>query len=278
MLLVELAKQAVYRSEGAEALALAEEAREIYRSMGARAPSVEIANATEAIGYALKELNRADEGIKALDEAIALLREGGYPFVVDTLRTKANWCYDLHRYEDAIATYLEAIAINEINGEHEFFGKDLYWVAMCYQKLGRWSDAIVHAQKARNSLRENPNPLVDNIAWCDLCIADSYVELKNTEAAQPFAQRGYDIGTIRKNGALICKAAMILGKIQVTKGELEEAEKRFEEARNLVAGNDDWEMVQKIEKEFINLYLVQGKVGAAEEVERRLKSLQEVIE
>ena len=275
--MVELARQAIYRSEGVEALALAEEAREIYRSLGALAPSVEIANATEAIGFALKELNRVDEGIKALDEAIAILREGGYPFIVDTLRTKAIWCYDLHRYEEAIKTYLEAININEINGELEFFGKDLYWVSICYQKLGRWSDAIVHAQKARSSLRENPTALVDNIAWCDLCIADSYVELRNIEEAQPFAQRGYDIGTIRKNGALICKAAMILGKIQVVNGQLEDAENHFEEARNLVAGQDDWEMVKKIEKEFINLYLVQGRAAEAAEVERRMKSLDEII-
>lgn len=277
MLLVELARQAIYRSEGTEALALAEEAREIYKSLGALASSVEMSNAIQAIGYALKELNRVDEAIRALDESMDVLRESGYPFVPDTLRNKANWCFDLGRYEDAIASFLESVRINEINEEHEFIGKDLYWIAMCYQKMGKWTEAILHGQKARKALRENPEALVDNIAWCDLLIADSYVELGNSIIAKPFAQRGYDIGTFRKNGALLCKGAMILGKINVINAELKEAEERFEEARGLVAGNDDWEMVRKIEKEFINLYLVQGRVNDAAEVDRRLKSLDEVL-
>ena len=118
---------------------------------------------------------------------------------------------------------------------------------------------------------------VDEIAWCDLLIADSYVELQNVEIATDFVQRGYDIGTLRKQGALICKGALIFGKIHVIKAEFDKAEIRFQEARDLVAGTDDWDTVRDIEKEFINLYLVQGRVNDAAEVDRRLKSLDEVL-
>ena len=275
--MIELAKQAVYRSEGSEALALAEEAREVYRSMGAKASDVEMANAITGIGYALKELNRVEEATKALDQAIAILREGGYPFVVDTLRTKATWLAEIEHYEAAIATYLEIVQINEINGEKEFVGRDLYAVAHCFQKLGRWTDAITHAETARANLKSDAKQLAEEIAWCDLSLAESYVELQNVEIATDYAQRGYDIGCLRKHGAMICKAALILGKIHMVKSEYDKAEGRFQEARDLVAGADDWEVVKKIEREFIKLYLVQGRVNDAEEVERRLKSLDEVI-
>jgi hypothetical protein len=70
---------------------------------------------------------------------------------------------------------------------------------------------------------------------------------------------------------------LIFGKIHVIKAEFEKAESRFQEARDLVAGTDDWNTVRDIEKEFINLYLVQGRVEDAAEVERRMKSLDEVI-
>ncbi|NCV44680.1 MAG: tetratricopeptide repeat protein, partial [Actinobacteria bacterium] len=82
--------------------------------MGARASSIAMANAITGIGYSLRELNRVEEATKALDDAIDLLQESGHPFVVDTMRTKASWYSEMKRWEDAIATYLEIIKINEI--------------------------------------------------------------------------------------------------------------------------------------------------------------------
>ena len=275
--MIELAKQAIYRAEGNEALALTEEALKVYRSMGAKASSVEIANAVTGIGYSLKELNRVEEAIRSLDQAIEILREGGYPFVVDTLRTKAVWLADLKRYEDAITTYLEVVQINEINGETEFVGRDLFGIAICFLKLKKWTEAIHHAGSARENFKKDAKTLVDEIAWCDLLIADSYVELQNVEIANDFVQRGYDIGTLRKQGASICKGALIFGKIHVIKAEFDKAEIRFQEARELVSGSDDWDTVRDIEKEFINLYLVQGRADEAAEIERRMRSLDEVI-
>ena len=275
--MIELAKQAIYRAEGSEALALTEEALKVYKSMGAKASSVEIANAVTGIGYSLKELNRVEEAIQSLDQAIEILREGGYPFVVDTLRTKAVWLADLKRYEDAITTYLEVVQINEINGETEFVGRDLFGIAICFLKLKKWTEAIHHAGSARENFKIDAKALVDEIAWCDLLIADSYVELQNVEIANDFVQRSYDIGTLRKQGALICKGALIFGKIHVIKTEFDKAEIRFLEARELVSGSDDWDTVRDIERELINLYLVQGRVNDAAEVDRRLKSLDEVL-
>ena len=275
--MIELAKQAIYRAEGSEALALTEEALKVYKSMGAKASSVEIANAVTGIGYSLKELNRVEEAIQSLDQAIEILREGGYPFVVDTLRTKAVWLADIKRYEDAITTYLEVVQINEINGETEFVGRDLFGIAICFLKLKKWTETIDHAGRARENFKKDAKALVDEIAWCDLLIADSYVELQNVEIANDFVQRGYDIGTLRKQGALICKGALIFGKIHVIKAEFDKAEIRFLEARELVAGTDDWDTVRDIERELINLYLVQGRSDEAAEIERRMKSLDEVI-
>ena len=130
--MIELAKQAIYRSQGSEALALTEEAHQIYKSMGARASNVDMANAITGISYSLKELNRVDEAVKMIDGAIDILREGCYPFVVDTLRTKALWLSDISHYQEAISVYLEVVAINEIEGEVEFVARDLLAV-----KIGR---------------------------------------------------------------------------------------------------------------------------------------------
>jgi tetratricopeptide (TPR) repeat protein len=274
--LIELAKQAIYRSQGNEALALTEEAHQIYKSMGARAPTVEMANAITGIGYSLKELNRVDEAVKALDGAIELLREGSYPFVVDTLRTKASWLVDIGQYEDAIATYLEATQVNEIEGEFEFFARDLLAISVCYTKMSKWPEVIEHASRARDNFKKEK--FVDEVAWCDVQIANAYAESGNAEFALDIGQRAYDLGDLRKQLAIKCNAALVMGKSYVLTEKFEDAETRFEEAREIVSGSNDWETIVKIEKEFINLYLVQGRVETAAEVERRLKSLQEIVE
>lgn len=275
-ILIELAKQAIYRSQGAEALALTEEAHQIYKSIGANASNVDLANAITGISHSLKELNRADEAVKVIDGAIELLREGNYPFVVDTLRTKASWLSDLGKYEDAISTYLEVIQINEIEGEIEFFARDLLAISVCYTKMSKWHEVLDHASKARASFKAEK--LVDEVAWCDLQIANAYLELGNSEFASDIGQRSYDIGELRGHLAIKCSAALLLGKIEVIKGQFDAADSRFEEARSIASGSNDWETIIKIEKEFINLYLVQGKVSAAEDVERRLNSLREIVD
>ena len=66
-LLIQLAQQAIYRSSGDEALALAEQAHQIYQAMGATASSTGMANAITGIGYSLKELNKVDEATTALN-------------------------------------------------------------------------------------------------------------------------------------------------------------------------------------------------------------------
>ena len=244
--------------------------------MGARAPNVDVANAITGISYSLKELNRVDEAVKVIDGAIDLLREGNYPFVVDSLRTKAGWLSDLGQYESAIATYLEATQVNEIDGEVEFFARDLLAISFCYAKLAKWPEVIEHASRARENFKKEK--LVDEVAWCDVQVANAYAESGNAEFALDIGRRAYDLGELRRNLAIKCHSALAIAKAHVIKTNFEEAETRLEEAREIVSGSNDWDTVVKIEKEFINLYLVQGKVSEAESVEKRLASLQEIVE
>ena len=244
--------------------------------MGALAPNIEMANAITGIAYSLKELNRVEEATQVLDGAIDLLREGCYPFVGDTLRTKASWLEIAGRYEEAIATYLEAVQINEIDGETEFVGRDLLAISLCFSKMSRWEEVIEHASRAREHFKKEK--LVDEVAICEVQIAHAYIETGHVELALDIAQRAHDIGEIRRNESVKVHSAIALGKIYRLTEKYQEAEERFEEAREITSGSDDWETVITIEREFIKLLTVQEKLSEAEEVERRLKSLLEVIE
>jgi hypothetical protein len=49
-------------------------------------------------------------------------------------------------------------------------------------------------------------------------------------------------------------------------------------AQDIVAGSGDWEQITKIEKSLIQVYRAVGRHGEANEAERRLGTLLEIVE
>jgi tetratricopeptide (TPR) repeat protein len=275
-LLIQLAQQAIYRSSGNEALALAEQAHEIYKAMGTRASSVAMANALSGIGYSLRQLSRFDEATKALDRAIDLLRENGHPFAVDTMRTKASWFSEMKRWDDAIATYQEIVRINEIDGNDEFVGRDLFSIAHCLYESGRWDEAIKTALRAREIFKEEK--MVYEISWCDLNIAGAYAELGDGRMAIEWGQRANDVGVLRKDNEVICKSNYIMARGHIVLEQYGDAENLLLAAQEIVSKSGDYPQVEKIEKALARVYRATERDSEADEVERRLKTLQEIVE
>ncbi|MFM8383502.1 MAG: tetratricopeptide repeat protein, partial [Actinomycetota bacterium] len=268
-LLIQLAQQAIYRSSGNEALALAEQAHEIYKAMGAKASSVAIANAITGIGYSLRELNRVEEATKALDSAIDLLRENGHPFVVDTMRTKASWFSEMKCWDDAIATYQEIVRINEIDSHDEFVGRDLFSIAHCLYESGRWEETIKTALRAREIFKDEK--MVCEISWCDLNIAGAYAELGNGRMAIEWGQRANDVGVLRKDNEVICKSNYIMARGNIVLKQYDDAESLLLVAQELVSRSGDYAQVEKIEKALVEVYRATERNSEADEVERRLR-------
>lgn len=275
-LFIQLAQQAIYRSSGTEALALAEEAHEIYKAMGAKASSIAMANAITGIGYSLKELNRVDEATKALDGAIDLLRQSNHPFLIDTLRTKASWYGEEGNWQKALESYVEAAQINEVDGISEFYARDLFSVAHCYHELGSWSEVITYGLKAREIFKEQK--MVFEISWCDLNIADAHAELKDGEQAIFWGRKANDIATLRKDNEMICKSSFVMAKGYKVLEKYQDAENLLLAAQDLVAKSGDWPQITKIEKELISIYRLTERNTEADEAERRLSTLTEVVE
>jgi len=275
-LLIQLAQQAIYKSSGNEALALAEQAHEIYKAMGARASSVAMANAITGIGYSLRELNRVDEATKALDSAIDLLRENGYPFVVDTMRTKASWYCEMDRCEEAVATYLEIVRVNEVDGNDDFVARDLFAASGCLLELSRWQEALEMTLKVREFFKAEK--MVFEVSWCDLNIALAHAELGDGQAALEWGKRANDIGTLRKDNEMLCKSNYAMARGNILLKQYAEAESMLLVAQDLVARSNDYTQVEKIEKALIEVYRATERDGEADEVERRLGTLKEIVE
>ena len=275
-LLIQLAQQAIYRSSGDEALAFAEQAHQIYQAMGATASSIGMANAITGIGYSLKELNKVDEATTALNGAIDLLRDSKHPFLADTLRTKASWYGEQSNWMRALDSYIEAAQIDEVDGNREFYARDLMAIANCYYELSSWSDAVTYALKAREIFKERK--MVFEISWCDLNIANSHAELKDGEQAIFWGRKANDIGVLRKDDEVICKSNYVMARGFKLLEKYQDAENLLLISQELVARSGDWCQISKIEKELINIYRLTSRDADAEEAERRLCTLKEIVE
>ena len=235
-----------------------------------------MANAITGIGYSLKELNRVDEATKALDGAIDLLRESKHPFLVDTLRTKAIWHGEQGKWQEALAGYSELAQINELDSNEEFYARDLFAIANCYHELGNWSEVITYGLKAREIFKEQK--MVFEISWCDLNIADAHAELGDGEQAIFWGRKANDIATLRKDNEMVCKSSFVMAKGHKVLEKYQDAENLLLAAQDLVAKSSDWPQITKIERELISIYRLTERSTEADEAERRLSTLTEVVQ
>ena len=63
-------------------------------------------------------------------------------------------------------------------------------------------------------------------------------------------------------------------------GEDDEAIDLFEDAKNLALamGYQEWAFLIKVEKEIAEMFIVRGRVSEANEIFRRIKSVEEIVE
>jgi tetratricopeptide (TPR) repeat protein len=276
-LFIALCKQATYRNAGDEALALAESAKEIYDSLGGIAANADLAEAYTGIGYSLKQLNRTAEAARTLEKAVEIHRQDHFPFVDDLLRTQAIWYSELGDWESTLRCHLEAVTVNEVDGNQEWLAKSLFNVGVAYGHLNNFPEAILKYKQARDIFKELK--MVVAVGMCDENISEAYVELNNGELALEAAKRALDVARTADNQTRIMCSSYNLGKAQVLLNDFEQAESSLASAHFLAQSNEniDFKFLVGVEEEEANLMRLTNRVTAADEIERRLTTIREIL-
>jgi tetratricopeptide (TPR) repeat protein len=276
-LLLALCRQATFRNAGDEALALAESAKEIYDSLGATAANADIANAYQGISYSLKQLNRTAEAAKVLENAVAIYREDHYPFVDDLLRTQAIWYSEVGDWEKTLQCHLEAVTVNEVDGNEEWLAKSLFNVGVAHANLGNFPEAIAHHLRARAIFKTLQ--LVEEVGKCDSNIAEAYCELGQGEEAIGPAQRAYDVAKTVQNHRSQMWALYNRGRANFLIGDYDAASVDINDALYFAtSGPDkDWEFIVGVEEENVKLFRHYGRDEEADQIERRLDTIREIL-
>ena len=273
----ELSARIYARGQYDEALALAETARDIYSTLGDSAPSEGLAQAYSAIGYNLNQLKRMDEAATAMSKAVEILRENKSPIALELACTLGEWWYTSKQYDKVVGTMNECAQEHLVDGNEIGAANDLHLIGCAERELKNYEKAIEAFKEARSLFKRNKE--VIHVARCDQKMASCLIELGEGELALETARRAMDVFETGHDHRRETFAQFEYGKAQILLEKFDDALSTLEEVLSIVSEDEpkDFEFIVDLETRIAKIIRMQGRNNEADEIERRLKAVQEAL-
>ena len=274
----ELSARIYARGQYDEALALAETARDIYTELGNASPSEGLAQAYSAIGYNLNQLKRINEAANAMSKAVELLRESKSPLAIDLACTLGEWWFSSKEYAKTIECMTECVQEHVVEGNDSGAANDLHLVGCAQIELKNFEKALDAFQEARKYFKGLKE--VINVGRCDQKIAHCLIELGDGEAALSAAQKAVDVFVTAHDNHRETYSLLELGKAQILAGQEELGLDTLDRVLEIATESDskDFEFIVEIERRMAVVLHQLGKDEEAEEIERRIKAVADIVE
>ncbi len=274
----ELSARIYARGQYDEALALAETARDIYTELGNASPSEGLAQAYSAIGYNLNQLKRINEAANAMSKAVELLRESKSPLAIDLACTLGEWWFSYKEYAKTIECMTECVQEHLVEGNDSGAANDLHLVGCAQIELKNFEKALDAFQEARKYFKGLKE--VINVGRCDQKIAHCLIELGDGEAALSAAQKAVDVFVTAHDNHRETYSLLELGKAQILAGQEELGLDTLDRVLEIATESDskDFEFIVEIERRMAVVLHQLGKDEEAEEIERRIKAVADIVE
>jgi tetratricopeptide (TPR) repeat protein len=274
----ELSARIFARGQYDEALALAETARDIFSELGDAAPKEGLAQAYSAIGYNLNQLKRMDEAATAMSKAVAILRENKSPIALELACTLGEWWYSSKNYEKVIETMYECSQEHLVDGNTIGAANDMHLIGCAQRELKNFNEAIICFTEARKMFKVEKE--VIHVARCDQKIASCYIELGEGEKALEAARKAIDVFETAHDHRRETFALFEYGKAEILLGKLEDGLATLDNVLQIVADDEpkDFEFIIDIETRMSTVMRQLGRIEQADEIDRRLASVREVMD
>jgi tetratricopeptide (TPR) repeat protein len=265
------------RGDFKSALALCESAREIYESHKAVVGTQALLHVYEGITWSLRKLDREAEAAELALHAVDILKEDSPVDATDMLREAGRFFFTAGEFQKSLDCHLKAMQEVDPDLTEWTMGIDNYNVGFALMRLEKFPEAIPYLIKSREHFKMDKEP--EKIYYCDEYLAVCYLELSNGVEATVHAQKALDFAITAQNSCLESWAKYRLGCAKVLLAELDEAEDLLRDslAMNSRTSSPDWEMTIELEKEIANILTTKGRVTEADEIRRRIKTLEETI-
>ena len=274
----ELSARIFARGQYDEALALAETARDIFSELGESAPKEGLAQAYSAIGYNLNQLKRMDEAATAMSQAVAILRENKSPIALELACTLGEWWYSSKNYEKVIETMYECSQEHLVDGNTIGAANDMHLIGCAQRELKNYNEAIICFTEARKMFKSEKE--VIHVARCDQKIASCYIEIGEGEKALEAARKAIDVFETAHDHRRETFALFEYGKAEILLNKLEDGLASLDNVLQIVADDEpkDFEFIMDVETRMSTVMRQLGRIDEANEVDRRLASVREVMD
>jgi tetratricopeptide (TPR) repeat protein len=274
----ELSARIYARGQYDEALALAETARDIYADLGVVAPTEGLAQAYSAIGYNLNQLKRMNEAANAMSKAVELLRETKSPMAIELACTLGEWWFNSKEYDKTIDCMNQCVQEHLVDGNDSGAANDLHLIGCAYRELKNYDKSLEAFREARALFKKLKE--VINVARCDQKIAHCLTELGDAEGALIAAQKSLDVFVTAHDHRRETYSMFELGKAQIATGADEEGLMSLENVLETVTESEfkDFEFIIDIERKIALVLRKLDRVDEAQEIERRLDAVTDVID
>lgn len=273
----ELSARIFARGQYDEALALAETARDIYSELGASAPSEGLAQAYSAIGYNLNQLKRMDEAATAMSKAVAILRENKSPIALELACTLGEWWFTSKNYEKVIETMHECAQEHIVDGNTLGAANDMYLIGTAQRELKNYPEAIICFEEARKMFKAEKE--VIQVARCDQKIASCLNAQGEGELALERARKSADVFETAHDHIRETFALFEVGKAEILLGKLEDGLSTLDNVLQIISEEEpkDFDFILDIESRMSAVMRQLGRISEADEVDRRLASVREIL-
>jgi tetratricopeptide (TPR) repeat protein len=265
------------KSKYKESLAFCESARDLYLEAGRENYLDELTDVSFGIMNNLDMLHRPREAAEAAAVIVQLYKETNHPMLGELLRDEGRYWFSAGEIEKSLERHLEAIAIVDPDQTEIGRGIDLLNVGMARKRLGHYIDAIENLKDAITIFKAEKNP-----SWVSKChgeLTEIYTELEMPDEIEEWARKALDFAELTGNGRWEYWLNYYIGVARKIKGDLDSAEEFLAKAKHqaIQSGDQDWNVLVKIEKEIAGIDVIRGKVSQAEEALRRVATIEETL-
>ena len=219
-----------------------------------------------------------DEAATAMSKAVEILRENKSPIALELACTLGEWWYTSKQYDKVVETMNECAQEHLVDGNEIGAANDLHLIGCAERELKNYERSIDAFKEARALFKRNKE--VIHVARCDQKIASCLIELGEGELALETARKAVDVFETGHDHRRETFAQFEYGKAQILLEKFDDALATLEQVLSVVSEDEpkDFEFIVDVETRIAKIIRMQGRTEEADEIERRLKSVQETLD
>ena len=219
-----------------------------------------------------------EQELEVIKKALDFAEKTGFGDVPSLLRAAGRSLHALNDDENSIKYHQRAYEYPNPDISEEELAIDQLNIGMSLKKLERYQEAIEKIQFARESFKKNKEPKW--VAICDGELTEIYIGLNDGVSVEKYAQLALGTAEMIEDRYRQWWLQYYLGIAKRLQGDLDSSLEHLENGRSLALafGCDEFKYLVKVDLEIAGIYVIKGMVKQAEEIERRARNVESILE